>query len=301
MSECFCRAGDVELCYETFGNPEDPALLLVMGLAMQMLGWHEDLCEELAGRGFFVIRYDNRDVGRSSKMPGRPPTTWQLLRRDKRAATYALTDMASDGIAILDHLGIAKAHVVGASMGGMIAQTIAAQHPDRVLSLTSIMSNTGSITSGQPKLAVWSVLIGKVPGDREAYIERIAKVFTMIGSPGFPPDEQELRRRAGMAYDRGINPAGSARQLAAIVASGDRSPMLASIHVPTLVIHGDSDRLVAPSGGKATARAIPGARLMTIEGMGHDLPRAVWPRLVDAIVENARRADPVAPTQTAAG
>jgi pimeloyl-ACP methyl ester carboxylesterase len=301
MPESFCRAGDIEVCFETFGNPEDPALLLVMGLAMQMLGWHEDLCEELAGRGFFVIRYDNRDVGRSTRMTGSPPTTWQLIRRDKRAATYQLNDMANDGVAILDHLGIAKAHVVGASMGGMIAQTLVAQHADRALSLTSIMSNTGAMWSGQPKLGVMSVLLGKVPTDREAYLERIVKLFSMIGSPGFPPDEEELRKRAGMAYDRGINPAGSARQLAAIIASGDRSPMLASIHVPTLVIHGDADRLVAPSGGKATARAIPGARLLTVEGMGHDIPRALWPRLVDAIVENAGRAVAVAPPQTAAG
>ena len=295
MPESFCRAGDVEICFETFGNPEDPALLLVMGLAMQMLGWHEDLCEELAGRGFFVIRYDNRDVGRSTRMTGAPPTTWQLIRRDKRAATYQLTDMANDGVAILEHLGIAKAHVVGASMGGMIAQTLVARHPDRALSLTSIMSNTGALWSGQPKLGLMSALLGKVPTDREAYLDRVAKLFTMIGSPGYPPDEAELRERAGMAYDRGINPAGSARQLAAIIASGDRSPMLASIHVPTLVIHGDADRLVAPSGGKATARAIPGARLLMLEGMGHDIPRALWPRLVDAIVENTRRADPVAP------
>ena len=295
MPESFCRAGDVEICFETFGNPEDPALLLVMGLAMQMLGWHEDLCEELAGRGFFVIRYDNRDVGRSTRMTGAPPTTWQLIRRDKRAATYQLTDMANDGVAILEHLGISKAHVVGASMGGMIAQTLVARHPDRALSLTSIMSNTGALWSGQPKLGLMSALLGKVPTDREAYLDRVAKLFTMIGSPGYPPDEAELRERAGMAYDRGINPAGSARQLAAIIASGDRSPMLASIHVPTLVIHGDADRLVAPSGGKATARAIPGARLLMLEGMGHDIPRALWPRLVDAIVENTRRADPVAP------
>src|SRR4051812_21567343 len=301
MPESFCRAGDIELCYETFGDPGDPALLLVMGLGMQMLGWHQDLCEELAGRGFFVIRYDNRGVGRSTRMRGRPPTTWQLIRRDKRAATYQLTDMANDGVAILDHLGIAKAHVVGASMGGMIAQTLVAQHQDRVLSLTSIMSNTGALWSGQPKPGVMGMLLGRVPGGREAYVERVAKLFTMIGSPGFPPHEAELRERGSMAYDRGINPVGSARQLAAIIASGDRSPMLASIHVPTLVIHGDADRLVAPSGGKATARAIPGARLMTIEGMGHDLPRAIWPRLVDAIVENARRADPVAPSQAAAG
>jgi pimeloyl-ACP methyl ester carboxylesterase len=290
MPETFCTVADVELCYETFGDPSDPALLLVMGLAMQMLGWHEDLCEELAGRGFHVIRYDNRDVGRSTSIAGPPPTTWQLIRRDKRAAAYQLADMAADGIGILDHLGIERAHVVGASMGGMIAQTIAARYPDRVLSLTSIMSNTGSITSGQPKLGVMGVLLGKVPSDREAYIERIAKVFTLIGSPGFPPDEAELCERAGMAYDRGINPAGTGRQLAAIIASGDRSGLLATIAAPTLVIHGTADKLVAPSGGKATARAIPGARLMTIDGMGHDLPRAAWARIVDAIVENAARA-----------
>jgi pimeloyl-ACP methyl ester carboxylesterase len=290
MPETFCTVGELELCYETFGDPSDPALLLVMGLAMQMLGWHEDLCVELAGRGFHVIRYDNRDVGRSTSIAGRPPTTWQLLRRDKKAASYQLADMAADGVGLLDHLGIERAHVVGASMGGMIAQTIAARYPDRVLSLTSIMSNTGALLSGQPKLSTFGVLLGEVPSDREAYIERIAKVFTLIGSPGFPPDEAELRERAGMAYDRGINPAGTGRQLAAIIASGDRSRQLATIAAPTLVIHGTNDKLVAPSGGRATARAIPGARLMTIEGMGHDLPRAAWPRIVDAIVENAARA-----------
>ena len=299
MPESFCRAGDVEVCYETFGDPEDPALLLIMGLAMQMLGWHEDLCEELAGRGFFVIRYDNRDTGRSTRMPGPAPTLWQLMRRDKRAASYQLADMARDGVAILDHLGIAKAHVVGASMGGMIAQTLAAQYPDRVLSLTSIMSNTGARWSGQPRPGPLTALLAKVPQDREAYMERSAKLFTMIGSPGFPPDRDELRERAGLAYDRGINPAGSARQLAAIVTSGDRSPLLAKITAPTLVIHGAADKLVAPSGGKATARAIPGARLLMIEGMGHDIPRALWPRMMDAIVENTRRA--AAPTQTPAG
>jgi len=290
MPETLCTAGDVELCYETFGDHSDPALLLVMGLSMQMLGWHEDLCEELAARGFFVIRYDNRDVGRSTSIRGPVPSTWQLIRRDKRGAAYQLADMAADGIGLLDHLGIERAHVVGASMGGMIAQTMAARYPDRVISLVSIMSNTGARTSGQPKLGVIGYFLGKVPSDREAYIERIANFFGVIGSPGFPRDEAELRERAGMAYDRGINPAGSARQLAAILTSGDRTRQLAAITAPTLVIHGTADRLIAPSGGRATARAIPGARLMTVEGMGHDLPRAVWPRIVDAIVENAARA-----------
>jgi pimeloyl-ACP methyl ester carboxylesterase len=290
MSETFCTVGDLELCYETFGDPSDPALLLVMGLSMQMLGWHEDLCEELAGRGFFVIRYDNRDVGRSTSIKGHPPTTWQLIRRDKRAASYQIADMAADGIGLLDHLGIERAHVVGASMGGMIAQTMAAGYPDRVLSLVSIMSNTGALTSGQPKLGVVSFFLEKVPADREGYIERTVNFFKSIGSPAFPRDEADLRERAGMAYDRGINPAGSGRQLAAILTSGDRTPQLATIAAPTLVIHGTADRLVSPSGGRATARAIPGARLMTIEGMGHDIPRAVWPRIIGAIVENAARA-----------
>ena len=298
MPETFCTVGELELCYEEFGDPSDPALLLVMGLAMQMLGWHEDLCEELAGRGFHVIRYDNRDVGRSTSMPGRPPTTWELIRRDKRAATYALADMAADGVGLLDHLDIARAHVVGASMGGMIAQTLAARHADRVRSLASIMSNTGSLWSGQPRLATMSMLLSAVPTEREAYIARVEKVFTMIGSPGFPPDAAELRERAALAYERGVNPAGSGRQLAAIIASGDRSPGLRTIAAPTLVIHGAADRLVAPSGGRATARAIPGARLMTIEGMGHDLPRAVWPRIVEAIAENAARAGEAAPART---
>src|SRR4051795_3373110 len=185
MPESFCTAGDVELCYETFGSPDDPALLLVMGLAMQMLGWHEDLCEELAGRGFFVIRYDNRDVGRSTWIHGRPPTMWQLVRRDKRAAAYQLSDMAADGVGLLDHLGISRAHVVGASMGGMIAQTMAIEHPDRVLSLVSIMSNTGARLTGQPALAVYPALLKAAPGEREAFADHIAKMFDKIGSPGF--------------------------------------------------------------------------------------------------------------------
>src|SRR4051794_30171833 len=184
MPETLCTAGDVELCYETFGDHSDPALLLVMGLSMQMLGWHEDLCEELAGRGFFVIRYDNRDVGRSTSIRGPVPTTWQLVRRDKRAAAYQLADMAADAIGLLDHLGIERAHVVGASMGGMIAQAMAARYTDRVISLVSIMSNTGARTSGQPKLGIVSYFLGKVPSDREAYVERIANFFAAIGSPG---------------------------------------------------------------------------------------------------------------------
>jgi pimeloyl-ACP methyl ester carboxylesterase len=291
MPEEIARVGNVELAYEAFGDPGHPALLLVMGLGTQMLGWHEEFCEELAGRGFHVIRYDNRDIGRSTKLSAhRPPTTAQLLRRDKRAAAYTLADMADDGIGLLDALGIDRAHVVGASMGGMIAQTMAFRHPDRVLSLVSIMSNTGARWSGQPALATYRFLLRRAPRDRAGYVEHLVRLFTRVGSPGFPRDEAEMRRRAGMAFDRGIDPAGSGRQLAAIVAAPNRTVDLGRITVPTLVIHGTADKLVAPSGGRATARAIPGARLLLIPGMGHDLPRPAWPRIIEAIAENAARA-----------
>jgi pimeloyl-ACP methyl ester carboxylesterase len=288
MPEEIARVGDVELAYETFGDRSDPPLLLVMGLGTQMLGWRAAFCEQLAGRGFFVVRYDNRDVGRSTKFSAhRPPTAAQLLRRDRAAAAYSLADMADDGVGLLDRLGLASAHMVGASMGGMIAQTIAFRHPDRTRSLVSIMSNTGARWSGQPSLSMYGTLLRRAPRDREGYIAHQLQVFAKTGSPGFPRDEAELRELATMSFERGHDPAGSGRQLAAIIASGDRTKDLATIRVPTLVVHGDKDRLVAPSGGRATAKAIPGARLLTIEGMGHDLPRPVWPRIVEAIAENA--------------
>jgi pimeloyl-ACP methyl ester carboxylesterase len=284
------RVGDVELCYETFGDPADPALLLVMGLATQMLGWHEDFCASLAERGHFVIRFDNRDIGRSSVVPGRPPTLWQLARRSRRAAAYTLEDMAADGIGLLDHLGVERAHVVGASMGGMIAQTLAGRHPERTLSLVSIMSNTGALWSGQPALGMYPLLIRPRPRDRDGFVEASIRTFATIGSKAFERDEEELRRVAAQSYDRGHDPASAGRQLAAILASGDRTPLLRTITAPTLVIHGTADRLVRPSGGRATAAAIPSARLLLIDGMGHDLPRQVWPRIIDAIDANAARA-----------
>ncbi len=291
MPEQLCTVNDdVELCYETFGDPEAPAMLLTMGLATQMLGWHEDLCAALADRGFHVIRFDNRDVGRSQHMNGAVPSVYQLLRRDKRAASYTLEDMAGDGAGLLDHLGIDAAHVVGASMGGMIAQTMAARHPDRVLSLVSWMSNTGSRWSGQPSPLIWPILIKAPPRGREQYMEHAVRVFSKIGSPEFERDNEDLRRIAGMSYDRGLNPAAGARQLAAIIHSGDRTPLLRTITAPTLVIHGSKDRMVPASGGRATARAIPGARLLIVNGMGHDMPRAAWPQILDAIEQNAARA-----------
>ena len=291
MAERLGTCGEIELCYEAFGDPDDPAVLLVMGLATQMLAWHEAFCEALAGRGFHVIRFDNRDTGRSQRMDAaRPPTPLQLLRRDKRAASYTLEDMADDAAGLLDHLGIERAHVIGASMGGMIAQTLAFRHPERVLSLVSMMSNTGARRTGQPAVRLYPVLLRRAPHDLAGYVRHTEWVLARIGSPGFERDGDEVRRLAEQSFERGLNPAGAGRQLAAIIASGDRTPMLRRITVPTLVIHGSADRFVATSGGRATARAIPGARLLIVEGMGHDLPRGAWPRMLDAIEENAARA-----------
>jgi pimeloyl-ACP methyl ester carboxylesterase len=292
MAEQFCTVDDdVTLCYETFGDPADPAMLLVMGLSTQMIGWPDEFCEQLAADNYYVIRFDNRDVGRSSAMKNfGVPTIKQLLLRDKRAARYSLEHMATDGIGLLDHLGIERAHVVGVSMGGMIAQAMAARYPDRVLSLVSMMANTGARWSGQPSPRLYHVLLKSPPRDRAAYQEHAVWVFSKIGSPGFPRDVDDLKRVAGMSFDRGLNPAGTARQLAAIIHSGDRTPLLRTITAPTLVIHGDKDKLVPLSGGRATARAIPGARLLVIRGMAHDIPRGAWPQLLDAIEQNAARA-----------
>ena len=291
MAEQTAQVGDIEIAYETFGDPQDPALLLVMGLATQMVAWHEDFCAELAGLGFHVIRFDNRDVGRSTAMRDLPvPSLLQLATRSKKAAGYTLSDLAADAVGLLDALGIDKAHVAGASMGGMIAQTIAIEHPDRVLSLASIMSNTGARWSGQPKLATYRVLLGVPPKEKDAFVEHVLGVYKIIGSKGFDRNEDDLRRIASVSFDRGRNPAGSGRQLAAIIASGDRTEQLKRLDVPAVVIHGTKDPLVNPSGGRATAKAIPGARFVPIAGMGHDLPRGAWPTIVRAIAENAARA-----------
>jgi pimeloyl-ACP methyl ester carboxylesterase len=291
MAEHTAKIGDLEICYETFGSADDPALLLVMGLGTQMIGWPDAFCARLAERGLHVIRYDNRDSGRSTHLRGRVPTIRQLLLRDKSAAAYSLVDMAADGMGLLDHLGIARAHVAGASMGGMIAQTMAAHFPDRVLSLASIMSNTGHRWKGMPVLRVYPIFMRRPADHREGAIESTISTFRLIRSPGFPFEEEELRRMAQLAYDRGYNPAGTARQLAAILAAGDRVQELRRITAPTVVIHGTRDRMVRPSGGRETAKAIRGSRLVEIEGMGHDLPRELWDRIIGAIVSNIERTD----------
>jgi pimeloyl-ACP methyl ester carboxylesterase len=290
MSEQLVQVGDVELCYETFGERSDPALLLVMGLGTQMLAWREEFCQELVKRGFFVIRYDNRDVGRSTRFSGvRPPGLIELLRRKPRDPAYTLDDMADDGIRLLDALGIDKAHVVGASMGGMIGQVMAVRHPDRVLSLTSIMSTTGGRFVGMQSPRVFPYLLGSPPNDEDQYIERARSLFAVIGSPGFERNDEEFTDLARRSFRRGISPSATGRQLAAIIGAGDRTKDLAGIRAPTLVIHGSDDKMIAPSGGRATAKAIPGAELMIIEGMGHDLPRGAWDQIADAITRNAAR------------
>jgi pimeloyl-ACP methyl ester carboxylesterase len=306
MPEQFCDVGrGITLCYETFGDPSDPTALLVMGLGTQMIAWHDDFCLQLAEHGLHVVRFDNRDIGHSTHVPGRPPTTAQLLSRSRRAARYRLADMADDAAGLLERLELAPAHVIGASMGGMIGQTLAARRPELVRSLVSIMSNTGSRRSGQPSLSLYPLLLRRAPRERSAFTEHMVRVFAAIGSPGLPRDVSDIRELAAASYDRDHDPAGPGRQLAAIVASGDRTPLLHTITAPTLVIHGSGDRLVAPSGGRATARAIPGARLMIIPGMGHDLPRAAWPQIVTAIAEHASAADAATdehpPLQTRAG
>ncbi len=300
MSEQFCDiGGGITLCYEQFGDPGETPVMLVMGLATQMIAWHDDFCEQLAGRGFHVVRFDNRDVGRSTHMDFAPPTRLQLLRRRPGPHQYTLSDLADDTMGLMRELGLAPAHVVGASMGGMIAQTLAAEHPETVRSLVSIMSNTGSRWRGQPAPPVYKYLLKGPPREREQFVERAAEIFGLIGTKGFGHDLDYVRERAELSYARGHDVAGGGRQLGAIIASGDRTATLRKIEAPTLVIHGTEDLMIRPSGGRATARAIPGARLWLVEGMGHDLPRQLWPRLIDAIAEHARGADGAEPATAA--
>ncbi len=289
--ERLAPANGIEIAYQEIGDPGGEPLLLIMGLAVQMLGWDEAFCAMLAERGFRVVRFDNRDVGHSTELAaaGLPKRTDMLLGR-RRTAPYLLRDMADDTTGLMDHLGIEAAHLVGASMGGMVAQTVAIRRPERVRSLVSIMSTTGNRWLGTPTWKAFGTLFAQPGAGREAAIEHAVKIFRIIGSPGYPMDETRIREVAGASYDRSHNRAGIARQLHAITASGDRTRALRTVHVPTTVIHGASDPLVRPVAARAMARAIPRARLRTIEGMGHDLPRELWPTLVEEIAATAARA-----------
>jgi pimeloyl-ACP methyl ester carboxylesterase len=288
------KANGIEICYDTTGDPADPTVLLVMGLGGQLIQWDPELCGLIAGRGFHVVRFDNRDVGLSTHHEGGVDVfglfTSEASGSPPPSVTYLLSDMADDAVGLLDHLGVDRAHVVGVSMGGMIAQTLACRHPQRVLSLTSIMSTTGARTVGQPRPDIFAAMAAPAPSDREGFIEFQSNIFKQIGSPKYPFDEQEFKSLIGASYDRSHYPAGFLRQLAAILASADRTPALGDVKLPTLVIHGEDDPLIVLSGGEATAAAVPGSKLIKIPGMGHDLPPELWPQFIDGIVENAERA-----------
>jgi pimeloyl-ACP methyl ester carboxylesterase len=283
-------ANGIEIAYETFGDRDHPPLLLVMGLATQMLAWHDDFCQALVESGFFVVRFDNRDIGLSTHLhDAPPPDVLAALTGDHSSASYRLEDMADDSAALLDALEVDSAHVVGASMGGMIAQTMAIRHPSRVRSLTSIMSTPSPHIGAATQEAI-AVLLSAPATSREEAVQRALSTYEVVGSPGFPTDEQWLADVAGRAYERAHDPKGVGRQLVAIHASGDRTEALAEVSAPTLVVHGTADPLVQLPGGEATAKAVPGAELMVLEGMGHDLPRALWPQIVGAVAEISRRA-----------
>ena len=279
----------VDLAWDSFGDPGARPLLLIMGLGLQMIAWDDDFCRALAARGFYVIRYDNRDVGLSTSFDAygdpNPLQVFDELRRKRPVkAPYLIADLADDAAALLEAVGVrGPAHVVGVSMGGMIAQALAVRHPERVATLTSIMSNTGALDVRGPSFETLSALLAPFPPDRAGFIRRSLELARTLHGPGFPLDAERVRRVAARSFDRAYRPAGVRRQLICIWLSGDRTPALRKLRVPTLVIHGDADRLVPVDGGRATARAISGARLEIIPGMGHELPRAVWPRVIDGV------------------
>jgi pimeloyl-ACP methyl ester carboxylesterase len=291
--EQFAHLGSgIELCYETFGSSDDPAVLLIMGLGGPMGWWDSELCAALADHGFFVIRYDNRDTGRSTKLRQHPVRRSDVVRgfAGRARPPYTLGDMAEDAIGLLDHLGVQAAHVAGVSMGGMIAQTMAIEHPDRVLSLTSIMSTTGRRTVGWQHPKLIPTLLGSSGSGREGYLANSQRSWARISSPDFPTTVEKMRSRAEETWDRGWTASGVLRHMLAVLAQPDRTKDLSRVGVPTSVIHGRNDPLVHRSGGRATARAIPDAEHVEIAGMGHDLPRQLWPTFIDTIVRTARRA-----------
>jgi pimeloyl-ACP methyl ester carboxylesterase len=281
----------IDIAYERRGDPAHPPVLLIMGIAAQLVSWPTGFLDALVARGLHVIRFDNRDSGRSTHIHGAPaPDLPAALAGDRSSASYTLSDMAADAVALLDELGIAAAHVVGVSMGGAIAQVMAIEHADRVLSLTSMMFTTGDPTVGQPHPATLKALFGGPPATtRQQVVERAVRASSVVGSPRFPTDPADIAERAGLAWDRGYDEIAIARQAVATVASGDRTARLRDLHVPALIIHGTDDTLCDPSGGRATAAAIPGAELLLIEGMGHDLPPGLWDRITDQIARTIAR------------
>ena len=290
--EEFAPANGMKLCFDTFGDKSNPSVLLIMGLGAQMILWDDGFCEKLAARGFHVVRFDNRDIGRSSRVDVAVKLDFaELIQKQmtgqKIESPYTLRDMAADAIGVLDHLGIKRAHVVGASMGGMISQEIAINYPDRLLSLTSVMSSTGRPDLPPPTPEAMAVLLAPPPATLDDYVAAFQKTWRVLRAGEFPADDGKDVKIAKLAFSRGLNPMGVARQMLAIFASGDRRPRLANVKVPTLVIHGDVDPLVRVEAGMDTANTIPGAKLVIVKRMGHALPEELWPEIVDAITTHA--------------
>ncbi|MCX7146793.1 MAG: alpha/beta hydrolase [Sulfuritalea sp.] len=292
-------AAPLHIEYESLGDPSHPAIVLIMGLGMQLMAWPDTFCQQLVARGYRVLRFDNRDCGLSGRAPGKKRAHLLLAMAASALGLpvrtpYTLQDMAGDAIGLMDRLGIAQAHIVGASMGGMIAQVLAAKFPQRVLSLTSIMSSSGYRKVSKPTKPARKVLLSRPtdPKDPESVIAYMVEMFGVIGSPAYPSSKEELRSRIGRSVRRAYEPAGTARQLLAIIASGDRRKLLHTIAAPTLVIHGAEDPLVPLAAGRDTAQNIPGASLLVIEGMGHDFPEGLMPRLAQAIADHCDRSEP---------
>jgi pimeloyl-ACP methyl ester carboxylesterase len=286
-------ANGIELEYDTFGSPSDPTILLVMGFTAQMIQWEPAFCEALASHGRHVVRFDNRDCGLSTKLDGVVVDPMAVMQAQYQGAElppvpYTLSDMAADAIGLFDHLGVERGHVVGASMGGMIVQTMAIEHPDRLASVTSVMSMTGDFEYGKPTPEAITVLLTPPPTERDEYIARSADFAVWSSKRHFDP--AKAARSAAEAFDRSFYPEGASRQLAAIYASGDRSPLLPSVTVPMLVIHGLDDTLIDVSGGRRTAELVPGATLLEVADMGHDMPQPLWDTLIGAIVDHTERA-----------
>lgn len=292
--EAFVTANGLQLCYDTFGNENDPPLLLIMGLGVQMVAWPDEFCAQLAQKGFWVIRFDNRDVGKSTSLdeagiPNVMEVMMAAMQGQTPSAPYLLKDMAQDAVGLLDALGIEKAHVVGASMGGMIVQELLIHSPERIFTATSIMSTTGDPSLPQATPEALNVLMTPAPMQRDKYLDNSLTVWQVLNGDAFPLRETAVREHAALAFDRGLNPAGTARQMAAIFASGSRREPLKQVQVPTLVIHGDADPLVPLAAGKDTAVHIPNAELLIIEGMGHGLPIETWPQIIEGIANHARQ------------
>jgi pimeloyl-ACP methyl ester carboxylesterase len=282
----------IDIAYERLGDASAPPVLMIMGLGAQLVGWPDGFCDELVKRGLQLVRFDNRDAGESTHLTGAPVAdVMAALGGDLSSASYTLSDMAADAVGLLDVLGIESAHLVGVSMGGFIAQTIAIEHPHRVRSLTSMMATTGDRDVGQPDPEAMRALTAAPVTTRADAVERMLGAIRVLGSPGYPPDLDAVADRAGRAFDRSFDPAGIGRQAVAVIASGDRTEELGSVAVPTLVVHGAADRMCDVSGGRATAAAIPGAELLIIEGMGHDIPRALWPDLATRIAAVVARGE----------